>query len=208
MSYTIVIGNKNLSSWSLRPWLVMARCGVPFKEVVIRLNQPNTTKEIETYSAAGKVPVLIHEGVTIWESLAICEYLAEQFPEKNFWPKNSAARALARSVSCEMHAGFATLRKNMSMNVRARLPGEGHAPGVQEDIERICAIWRQCRGLAEQSGPFLFGEFSIADAFYAPVVTRFTTYAVPLEDTSQRYVETMLDLPEMKAWAEAAKVEE
>jgi glutathione S-transferase len=207
MSYTIIIGNKNFSSWSLRPWLIMARCGVPFQEVVIKLNTPTTTAEIKRYSAAGKVPVLRHNETTIWESLAICEYLAEQFPEKSFWPKESKARAMARVVSSEMHAGFATLRKNMSMDCTARLPGQGRAPGVQEDIDRICTLWRQCRAEFGQSGPFLFGDFSIADAFFAPVVTRFTTYGVELDETCQRYADAIWALPEMQAWAEAARLE-
>lgn len=207
MSYTIVIGNKNLSSWSLRPWLIMARCGVPFREVLIRLNTPTTTEEIKQYSAAGKVPAFLHNDVSLGESLAICEYLAEQFPEKNFWPKDRKARALARMVSSEMHAGFATLRKNMPMSCSARLPGQGRAPGVQEDIERICALWRQCRAEFGQGGPFLFGDFSIADAFFAPVVTRFTTYGVELDETCQQYAAAVWALPEMAAWLEAAKLE-
>jgi glutathione S-transferase len=207
MSYTIVVGNKKLSSWSLRPWLIMARCGVPFQEVVIRLNTPSTTKEIKQYSSAGKVPVLIHNETTIWDSLAICEYLAEQFPAQNFWPKDAKARALARVVSSEMHAGFATLRQNMPMNCTAQLSGQGRAPGVQEDIERICTLWRKCRAEFGQSGPFLFGDFSIADAFFAPVVTRFTTYGVELDEACQRYVETLWALPEMQAWLAAARLE-
>jgi glutathione S-transferase len=207
MSYTIVIGNKNLSSWSLRSWLIMARCGVPFREVLVPLNTPTTTQELKKYSALGKVPVLLHKEITLWESLAICEYLAEQFPEKNFWPKDVRARALARVVSSEMHAGFAALRTHMPMNCSARLPGMGRAPGVQEDIDRICTLWRQCRAEFGQRGPFLFGDFSIADAFFAPVASRFTTYVVELDEICQRYVEAIWALPEMQSWSEAARLE-
>jgi glutathione S-transferase len=205
MSYTIILGNKNLSSWSLRPWLVLSRCQTPFTEVVLKLDTPTFKAEVGQYLAAGKVPILQHNELTLWDSLAICEYLAEQFPEKNLWPKDSAARAMARVVSSEMHSGFANLRKNMSMNITARLPNQGRAPGVQEDIDRICELWHAC--LDKSGGPFLFGEFSIADAFFAPVVTRFTTYAVSIDKACQQYANTIWSMPEMKAWAEAASKE-
>lgn len=207
MGYTIIIGNKNLSSWSLRPWLVLARCGVDFQEILIPLNQPDTRQKILQYSPNAKVPALIHDGLVIWESLAICEYLAEQFPEKKLWPSDPKVRAIARSVSTEMHAGFATLRQNMPMHVRDRFPGKGRAEGVQADIDRVSAIWRECRAKYGQGGPFLFGEFSIADAFFAPVVTRFTTYVVELDDVCKAYVAAIWALPEMQTWLEGAKAE-
>jgi glutathione S-transferase len=212
MSYTLVIGNKNLSSWSLRPWLVLARCQTPFDEVLLKLDTPTFQSEVGQYSAAGKVPILLHktEGdrtITIWDSLAISEYLAERFPEKNLWPKDPAKRAMARTVTSEMHSGFATLRKNMPMNVAGRLPGQGRAPGVQEDIDRICEIWHLCLSKYSDGGPFLFGDFSIADAFFAPVVTRFTTYAVTIDKTCQQYANAIWSLPEMKSWANAAAKE-
>jgi glutathione S-transferase len=204
---TLVVASKNYSSWSLRPYLALAHTGQPFREVVVPLGQPDTAALIAKHSPSGRVPVLLHGALSLWDSLAICEYLAERFPQARLWPEDAAARALARSVTAEMHSGFTTLRQHMPMNLRARRPGEGRAPGVAEDIARITSLWRECRERFGQGGPFLFGRFSIADAFYAPVVTRFVTYGVELESVGQAYRDAVLALPAMKAWEEAARSE-
>lgn len=202
---TLIIGNKNYSSWSLRPWLLLKHAGIPFTEVRIPLYTPNTKTNIMKYSPAGKVPALQVGDITVWESLAICEYVAEQFPDKHLWPRHTAARAHARSIACEMHAGFAALRQHMSMNCRKRLPGKGHTPEVHKDIERICAIWNDCRSRYGGGGAFLFGAFTIADAMYAPVALRFVTYEVQLDPVAATYVRTLTALPALRQWlAEAA----
>ena len=201
---TLVVASKNYSSWSLRPYLALVHTGQPFREVVVPLGTEATAASIAKYSPSGRVPVLHHGERVLWDSLAICEYLAEQFPAARLWPEDVEARALARCVTAEMHAGFTSLRTHMSMNLRARKPGEGHAPGVSEDIARITALWRECRGRHGQGGPFLFGAFSIADAFYAPVVTRFVTYGVALDAVGAAYRDAVLALPGLKAWTEAA----
>jgi len=204
---TLVVASKNYSSWSLRPYLALAHTGQPFQEVVIPLDTPDTAAAIARYSPSGRLPALIHGDVAIWDSLAICEYLAETFPEARLWPEDRAARALARSVCAEMHSGFTRLREHMSMNLHARRPGQGRAPGVAEDIQRILSLWNDCRSRHGQGGPFLFGRFSIADAFYAPVVSRFVTYDVALDPTSAAYRDAVLALPAFQKWAEAAKHE-
>ncbi|ATB30853.1 glutathione S-transferase family protein [Melittangium boletus] len=202
---TLVVGSKHLSSWSLRPYLALAHTGQPFREVVIALDQADSTANIKKYSPSGHVPVLLHGELAVWDSLAICEYLAEQFPEARLWPEAPEARAWARSVTAEMHAGFSALRSNMPMNLRARRPGEGRAPGVAEDIARITSLWTECRSrFGRGGGPFLLGAFSIADAFYAPVVTRFVTYEVELDAECAAYRDAVLALPAMKAWTQAA----
>jgi len=203
----LVIGNRNYSSWSLRAWLALRHAGAAFEEVRIPLDTPTTREEILEHSPAGKVPVLHDGGLTVWESLAICEYLAERFPEAKLWPEGREARAIARAVSAEMHAGFARLRNAMPMNCRAPLAGKGRAPGVDADIARITAIWRDCRTRFGAGGPFLFGAFTNADAMYAPVVSRFVTYAVALDETCQAYVAAVSALPAMKSWVAAARVE-
>jgi len=200
---TLVIGNKNYSSWSMRPWVAAVAAGIPFTEVRILLDKPDTAANIARYSAAGRVPVLLAGEITIWDSLAICEYLAEQFPEKRMWPEDVAARALARSVVAEMHSGFPDLRSAMSMNIRARLPGRGRTPGAQADIGRICEIWEECLSRFGHHH-FLFGDFSIADAFYAPVVCRFHTYGVGLAPALQAYCERVLAHPAVARWVEEA----
>jgi glutathione S-transferase len=207
MALTLVVGNKNYSSWSMRPWLALKKSGAAFEEIVIALDRPETRAEIFKHSPSGFVPTLKDDELTIWESLAICEYLAERFPDANLWPQDPSARAIARSVSAEMHAGFSALRTNMPMNVRGNLPGKGRAPGVQEDINRISAIWRDCRTRFGQSGPYLFGAFSIADAMYGPVVSRFVTYQVELDADAKAYVNTMWADPALAAWVEAARRE-
>jgi glutathione S-transferase len=203
---TLVIGNKNYSSWSLRPWLLLRHAGVPFAEKRIALGD-TSRQEVLRYSPSGKVPALIDGGVTVWESLAICEYLADRHPEKRLWPADPTARALARAVSTEMHAGFARLRTHMSMNCRKRWPDKGRAPGVQEDIDRVAAIWNSCRARFGADGPFLFGGFSIADAMYAPVVLRFETYVVPLDAACRAYADAMLALPALQQWVADGRAE-
>jgi glutathione S-transferase len=201
----LVIANKAYSSWSLRPWLAMKVNALAFQETVIRLAEPDTATQIARYSAAGKVPVLKHGHRTVWESLAILEYLADTFPDKPWWPADAEARAMARSVAAEMHAGFSALRSHMGFNVRRDLKGLGRAPGVDADIARITALWRDARRQFGKGGPFLFGAFSNADAMYAPVVTRFKTYGVELDPVSQAYCDAVLALAPMQQWyAEAA----
>lgn len=204
---TLVVASKNYSSWSLRPYLALAHTGQPFREVVVPLGQPDTGALIAKYSPSGRVPALMDGELRLWDSLAICEYLAERFPQARLWPEDVAARAVARSVTAEMHSSFSALRGNMSMNLRARKPGVGRAPGVAEDIARITALWKECRARFGQGGPFLFGAFSIADAFYAPVVTRFVTYGVELDAPCAAYRDAVLALPAMKRWEEAARGE-
>jgi glutathione S-transferase len=204
---TLVVASKNYSSWSLRPYLVLAHTGQPFREVVVQLGQADTAAQIAKYSPSGRVPALLHGELLIWDSLAICEYLAELFPQAKLWPQDAATRALARSVTAEMHSGFSNLRNHMPMNLRARRPGEGLAPGVTEDIARITSLWKECRSRHGQGGPFLFGAFSIADAFYAPVVTRFVTYGVELDPVGAAYRDAVLALPAFKTWMEAARNE-
>jgi glutathione S-transferase len=203
---TLVVGNKNISSWSMRPWVAAKAFGIPFTEVRVLLDQPDTATNIARYSHAGRVPVLLAGEITVWDSLAICEYLAEQFPDKHMWPQDVAARAQARSVVAEMHSGFAGLRSAMSMNIRARLPGRGRTADAQADIGRICEIWEDCLARFGHHR-FLFGEFSIADAFFAPVVTRFQTYGVALAPALQAYCERVLGHPAVAAWVEGALAE-
>lgn len=204
---TLAIGNKNYSSWSLRPWLVLRQAGIPFEEVRIPLYCPGSDAALAKWSPSGKVPTLRDGAVTVWDSLAICETLAERFPEKRLWPVDAAARATARAVSAEMHAGFAALRTHMSMNIRARRPGRGRTPECLADIERIVAIWTTCRPRYGADGAFLFGDFSIADAMYAPVVLRFQTYGVALNGAAKSYAETILALPALQDWVADAIAE-
>lgn len=207
MALTLIVGNKNYSSWSMRPWLALKKTGAAFEEVVIPLDRPETRAEIFKHSPSGFVPTLKDDELTVWDSLAICEYLAEKFPGAALWPQDPSARAVARSVSAEMHSSFSALRTNMPMNMRANLPGKGRAPGVQEDVNRISAIWRDCRARFGSGGPYLFGSFSIADAMYGPVVSRFVTYQVELDADAKAYVNTMWADPALAAWAESARRE-
>lgn len=202
----LVIGNKNYSSWSMRAWVTMKAFGIPFEEIRIHLDQPDTTAKISEYSVAGKVPVLIANDITVWDSMAICEFLAEQFSLLNLWPEDTAARAFARSICAEMHAGFASLRFDMPMNIRADLHGKGHTLGAQADIGRICEIWEDC--LARFGAhEFLFGAFSIADAYFAPVVTRFKTYGVSLAPALEAYADRVCAHPAVAQWIREAKAE-
>lgn len=201
--FTLIIGNKNYSSWSLRPWLLLKQAAIPFKEIRLAFGSDDLSK----YSPSGLVPALKHGPLTIWDSLAIAEYLAEQFPEKELWPRDVEARAIARSVSAEMHSGFINMRTHMNMNCRGHFPGKGMTPEVEKDIRRIQHIWQDCRSRFGKGGEFLFGKFSIADAMYAPVTSRFVTYAVPLSPLVQAYVHTLQGLPAMQEWLAAAKAE-
>lgn len=204
---TLVIGNKNYSSWSMRPWLLMRQLGIEFEEVQIPLNQPDSLERKLVYSPAGKVPILIDGDFGIWDSLAIVEHLAEKLPEKQIWPADSQARALARSVSAEMHSGFLSLRTRMPMNCRARRLEAGRGPGVEEDIDRIREIWRECHEHHGAAGEFLFGEFTAADAMFAPVASRLQTYGVELDGVEAEYAEAVLGLPAVGEWVEAARKE-
>lgn len=206
-AFTLVIGNKNYSSWSLRPWLAMKMAGVAFEEVLIPLRQNTTAAEIARHSPGGKVPALRHGGLVVWDSIAILEYIAEAFPEARLWPQQREARAIARAVSAEMHAGFAALRTHMPMNIRGSKHGRGRTPEVEKDIRRIVALWEDCRARFGADGPFLFGAFGNADAMYAPVVTRFATYGVALGGTSRAYANAVLGLPPMREWFAAAEAE-
>ena len=203
-AFTLVVGNRNYSSWSLRGFLATRAAGVPFDEVLVRLSEPGSRQALLKHSPAGKVPVLKHGERVVWDSLAIIEYLAEQRPDAGLWPADPAARAHARSIAAEMHAGFQALRAHMPMNLRKSLPGKGRGRDVEADIARICAIWTDCRARHGALGPFLFGRFSAADVMYTPVATRFRTYAVELDDDSQAYVDAVLARPDYLEWHEAA----
>jgi glutathione S-transferase len=188
----LVVGNKNYSSWSLRAWLALRVLGEPFEERRIPLYQPASKAELLKYNPAGKVPCLVDGERRIWDSLAILEYLAER--HASLWPAEAGERARARSISAEMHAGFAHLRQHMCMNIRKRHPGKGRTPEVEAEIRRIVDIWSECRG------PFLFGGFGAADAMYAPVVLRFRTYDVQLSPVCRAYADAVLALPAMQQW--------
>jgi glutathione S-transferase len=196
----LVIANKAYSSWSLRPWIAMKANGLVFRETVICLDQPDTATKIKAHSPSGKVPLLKHGDVVVWESIAILDYLSEAFPERRWWPKDAGARARARAISAEMHGGFTNLRSNMPMNVRKSLPGVGRNEAVDKDIARIAEIWRDTRAEFGAGGAFLFGAFSNADAMYAPIVTRFKTYGVTLDPVCQAYADAMLTHPAMREW--------
>ncbi|WOD17824.1 glutathione S-transferase family protein [Paraburkholderia kirstenboschensis] len=201
----LLIGDKNYSSWSMRPWLLFKHFGIAFDEVLIHLDQPGTNAAVLAHApnGPGKIPCLIDDaGLAVWDSLAIAETLAERFPQHALWPRDPAARAHARSVSAEMHSDFGELRSNMWMNIRASFPGKNGKPGVLADIARIEAIWRNC--LDTYGGPFLFGEFTIADAMYAPVAMRFNTWQPALSETSSGYVRRIKAVPAVKAWIDDA----
>jgi glutathione S-transferase len=211
-NYTLVIGDKNLSSWSLRPWIALKACGIPFAEERVRLRQPDSKAKILRHTPSGKVPALKTGTGVVWDSLAILEYLAERHPEHRLWPDDEAARAFARSVSAEMHSGFVTLRNELSMELLATLPCPPISDALEADIGRIVAIWQDARSRFGKNGPFLFGAFTNADAMFAPVATRFRTYSVDLshfgdDGTASAYAETLLALPAMAEWTEGAKQE-
>ncbi len=204
---TLVIGDKNLSSWSMRAWLALKRTGADFQEILIPLDQADTKSRILEHSPSGRVPLLRHGEVVVWDSLAICEHLAEAFPEARLWPADPAARATARAVSSEMHSGFQALRTHMPMNLRASLPAPLDAPGLVEDIERVTTLWEECRARAADAGRFLFGGFTVADAFFAPVVSRFRTYGVAPGGGAGAYMEAVWSEPVVREWADAALAE-
>jgi glutathione S-transferase len=206
-TYTLVIGNYNTSSWSLRPWLGMKVAGIPFHSETVNLRAPDAKAQILKHSPSGKVPVLLHHGLAVWDSLAILEYIAERHPEDLLWPLDEKARAIARSVSAEMHSGFATLRQNCPMDIMGRPQNHPGTETAKSDIERIQALWTECRSHYGKDGPFLFGTFSIADAMYAPVVTRFITYGVRTSPVVQTYMDAVLALPAMQEWLDGAKEE-
>lgn len=203
----LIIGNKKYSSWSLRPWLALTHAGIQFEEQVIALDQPDTDANIRKYSPSGKVPCLIDGAVTVWDSLAIVEYVNEKHPEKQLWPKDASARAVARSVSAEMHSGFSALRNEHPMKIIESLPTAQRSPETVKDVQRIQQLWRECRQKFGAGGPFLFGAFSIADAFYAPVVSRFRTYGVPMEGAVKEYADAIWALPAMQKWVGGAQAE-
>lgn len=201
----LVIGDRDFSSWSLRPWLAAKQAGLLFEEISIRLRGPKTKAEILKYSPSGRVPCLLDDDTVVWDSMAICEYLAEKSPA--LWPSDRKARAEARSISAEMHSGFSALRQGMPMEIHAFKPFDGRTPEVNADIARIVSIWESCRHRFAQNGPFLFGNFTIADAMFAPVVWRFLTYAVELPPASREWVKTMSELPAMQEWRVGALAE-
>lgn len=205
---TIYLGNKNYASWSLRAWLALKATGEPFTEEVIPLYVPASKETLLKYSPSGRVPVL-HDGDRIvWDSLAICEYLAETFPAAGLWPDDAGARAMARAASAEMHSGFQALRTQFPMNVRSSFPGREVSAEAQADINRVMAIWRTARGrYGEGNGAFLFGSFTIADAMYAPVVSRFRTYRFDVEREADEYCNAVTSLPAMQEWTAAARNE-
>ncbi|MEL3890659.1 glutathione S-transferase family protein [Ferrovibrio sp. MS7] len=206
-SLILVIGNKNHSSWSLRPWLALKAAGLAFEERLIGLRRPETKAEILRYSPSGKLPLLIDGALSVWDSLAICEYVAERAPQAGLWPEAADARAVARAVAAEMHSGFMPLRRDYSMDISRRFPDQG-SPEAKADALRVQEIWRDCRARFGQSrGDFLFGGFGIADCMYAPVVTRFRTYGLALDPVSQAYCDAVMAHPAMREWCQAAEQE-
>ena len=204
MTLKLVIGNKNYSSWSMRPWLALRASNIPFEEIFIPLYTGQADKDrLLSFSRSGKVPALIDGDFTIWDSLAIVEYLAECFPEAKLWPQDRAARAHARSISAEMHSGFLPLRNECGMNLHRPIGGIALSEDARANIARVEEIWSDCRERYGKQGPFLFGAFSGADAMYAPVVHRFRTYAVKVGPIVRAYMETMMALPAFKEWTEA-----
>lgn len=203
MSLKLVIGDKNYSSWSLRAALAMDLTGVPYEEIKVRLYQPDSRSQLLVHAPTGKVPVLLTEEGSVWDSLAIAEYLAERFPEAHLWPRGQYARALARSVCAEMHSGFMALRSHMSMDLSrdqalTEIPAE-----AQADIQRVCRLWADCRQRFGQDGPFLFGHVTIADAFFAPVAARLRSYRVVLPAEAADYVDTVYQWPAFQRWYQA-----
>jgi glutathione S-transferase len=211
----LYIGNKNYSSWSMRPWVLMTQAGIAFDEVFIPFDGMEDGSPfrvaVAKLSPAGRVPVLVDDGLTVWDTLAIAEYLAEKFPQHTLWPADRASRARARSICAEMHAGFGALRNHFGMNIEATLPEIGakvlrEQPQVQADVDRIVRMWDEL--LRRHGGPMLFGQFTIADAFFAPVVMRFITYAVPAPAAIEAYMARVLALPAVAAWRSAALAEQ
>lgn len=208
MALKLIIGNKNYSSWSLRPWIAMRHAGIPFEEELYALYEPGSREKIMKYSPTGTVPCLVDGDVTVWESLAILDYVADKFPDKKLWPGDMNARGFARAISSEMHAGFGPLRQHCSMNMRRdrNKPRELTEP-VKANVQRIDAIWSECRSRFGAGGPFLFGAFSNADAMYAPVVSRFASYSIQVSPAARGYMDAVMALPAWKEWEDAARIE-
>ena len=203
----LIIGNKNYSSWSMRPWVLLRQAQIPFEEILIKFGEADgglTVPGIEKYSKAGKVPVLLVDGEAVWDTLAIAETVAELFPAKQLWPAEPRARRMARSACAEMHAGFQGVRSKMPMNIRGRHPGKGLTPESRKDIDRIVALWKECRDNHGAGGPLLFGKFSIADAYFAPVVMRFKTYGVEVPRAAKDYCAAVEALAAVREWIEGA----
>lgn len=208
MTLTLVIGNKNYSSWSMRPWLAMKASDIAFEEVLIPLYTGDADKQrLLGLSTSGKVPALIDGDLTIWDSLAIVEYLAERFPQARLWPVDRASRAHARSISAEMHSGFAALRNECGMNLHRPVGAKPLSDAARADIARVQQIWSECRDRHGKAGPFLFGAFCGADAMYAPVVHRFRTYAIGVNPSVRDYMDAMASLPAFEEWTSAALAE-
>jgi glutathione S-transferase len=204
MALRLVIGNKNYSSWSMRPWIAMKATGIAFDETLIPIYVPGSKEKILAVSPAGKVPVLIDGDVHVWESLAILDYLAERFPQAGLWPADQAARAHARAVSAEMHAGFVPLRRHCPMNMWRPVKKRDLPPDVVANVQRIDALWTDCRRRFGTGGPFLFGAFGAADAMYAPIVSRFHTYGVEVREAARAYMQAVMALPAWAEWRAAA----
>ncbi len=204
--FHLVIGNKMFSSWSLRPWILMTHLGLTFRETIVQLDTPEFKDEVTRFGPSGRLPVLLHGGFAVWDSLAICEYIAEVTGRG--WPADRQARAVARSVSSEMHSGFANLRAEWPMNAAARNRHTPMTPGLEGDVERVEEIWSDCRSrFGKHGGPWLFGDYSVADAMYAPVVLRFNTYGARLTETARWYSAAALEDPALRSWVLAAKEE-
>lgn len=206
MALTLVIGNKNYSSWSLRPWLALAHNKIPFDEVVIPIAAPETAAQINKYSPAGKVPVLLDGDATVWESIAILAHLSERFPEAKLWPKEFAARAQARAISCEMHSGFSALRRDCPMNLKRKKKG-ALTPEAEADVRRVTELWCDTRQRFGADGDFLFGDFSAADCMYAPMATRIVSYEIDVDPISAAYVDAIYRLPAFREWQIAGLAE-
>jgi glutathione S-transferase len=202
----IVVGNKNYSSWSMRGWLMVKKTRQPFEEVVIGLDRPDTAENIKKYSPSGRVPVLLSGALTVWDSLAIGEYLAEAYPAASLWPKDAEARAVARSISAEMHSGFVSLRTHCPMKMKERIQQDTPQEAL-DDAARVRGIWTSTRERYGSNGPFLFGSFTIADAMFAPVVSRFRTYGLPITGPAAAYAEAVWNDPDFQMWYEAARSE-
>jgi glutathione S-transferase len=200
----LYVGNLNYSSWSLRPYMALKQAGIPFDLKLILLDTPEFKKQVRKVSPAGRVPVLVHGKTTVWDTLAILEYVAERWPDRNLWPKQVAARAHARAVSAEMHSGFQALRNACPMNIRRPAKKVSMSDGVLADIKRIDELWCHARKTFGKSGPFLFGKFSVADAMYAPVASRFETYEIKVSGTAEAYKNAVLESGAFKAWREGA----
>jgi glutathione S-transferase len=204
---TLVIGNKNYSSWSMRPWVLLRQLGVEFDEVQLKFDSDEWRQGIARWSPSGLVPVLWLNGGAVWDTLAIVETVADRWPDVGVWPRDARARMVARSICAEMHSGFRALRGAMPMNIRASHPGKGMSPEVARDIDRIVANWTGARERFGGGGEMLFGGFTAADAFYAPVVTRFVTHAVKLPPVARRYADAVLALPAVQEWSASARAE-